>query len=64
MCIRDSKGSSALRRGLFRAAVAELSVSQNRAAGVVLWDLKSFFDTIQPQFLSAEAMELGFSPRL
>ena len=42
---------------------AEAGVESGQAAGAVLWDLKSFFDSIDHGLLLARALQVGF-PRV
>ena len=54
------KGSSAVKAALRRAVVSEVAVLKGQVAVAVLWDLTSFFDTVLPQVLIQQALELEY----
>jgi len=56
----SGKGRSAVDTVFRQAASAEAGVNRGEASAAVLWDLASFFDTIDLGLLYARAMQFGF----
>ena len=57
---RAAKGSSARSAAYRRALQCEIAVAKSQANATVFWDLKAFFDTIQPGKLINLALDAGY----